>query len=103
CYAHVNDRGKFGEIFLQLLQPRFGDGADVVMGTGRRAVYDGVKALGQDLDAVAKQKGRPIYASLEEVPAGAKRPIVVMEREIDMPAAARLAIRTLSTNPKGYF
>lgn len=103
CYSHANDRRKFGEIFLQIFQPRFGDGVDVVMGIGRKEVYEGVKALGQDLDQVAKEKGRPVYASLEEVPAGTKRPIVVMERDIDLPAAARTAIKTLSANPNGYF
>jgi alkaline phosphatase len=103
CYAHVNDRRKFGEIFLQIFAPRFGDGVDVVMGVGRREVYDGVKSLGKDLDQVAKEKNRPIYASLAEVPAGTKRPIVVMDRDIPLPEAARTAIRTLSTNSKGYF
>ena len=29
CYAHSNDRGATGQIFAQILTPRFGDGIDV--------------------------------------------------------------------------
>src|SRR5687767_4328370 len=36
CYSHANDRRKFGEIFLQVFEPRFGDGVDVVLGIGRK-------------------------------------------------------------------
>ncbi|MGH9659938.1 MAG: alkaline phosphatase, partial [Bryobacteraceae bacterium] len=32
CYSQANDRRKFGDIFLQVFNPRFGDGVDVVMG-----------------------------------------------------------------------
>src|SRR5688572_16815929 len=38
CYAHVNDRGKFGEIFAQVVKPRVGDGVDVVIGPGRERI-----------------------------------------------------------------
>jgi alkaline phosphatase len=103
CYSHVNDRGKFGDIFLQIFQPRFGDGVDVVFGVGRKQVYAGVQTLGKDLDEVAKAHGRQVYASLTDVPDKDHRPIVVQDTAIDMPAAARAAIRTLSTNPRGYF
>src|ERR1051325_1804539 len=34
CYAHVNDRGRWGEIFLQLFEPRYGDGVDVLSAPG---------------------------------------------------------------------
>lgn len=103
CYAHVNDRAKHGEIFSQIFQPRFGDGVDVVMGVGRAEIFANAKSIGKDLDALAKAAGRPIYSSLAEIPAGAARPIAVLERDIDLPVAARSAIRTLSANPRGYF
>ena len=35
-YAHCDKRSKTGEITLQILKPRFGDGVDVVIGPGRR-------------------------------------------------------------------
>jgi len=37
CYAHSNDRSRAGEIFAQVLRPRFGDGVDVLIGAGRNA------------------------------------------------------------------
>jgi alkaline phosphatase len=103
CYAHVNDRGKHGEIFSQIFEPRFGNGVDVVMGVGRAEIFANAKSIGKDLDAISAAKGRPIYASLSDVPAEAKRPIVVQERDIDLPAAARTAIRALASNARGYF
>jgi alkaline phosphatase len=100
CYSHVNDRGKFGEIFGQLFSPRFGDGADVVMGTGRTEIWANARAAGKDLDAVAT---RPVYASLAGVPASEPRPIVVTDGNLDLRVAALTAIGRLSANPKGYF
>jgi alkaline phosphatase len=103
CYSHANDRRKFGDIFLQVFAPRFGDGVDVVFGNGRKQVYEGVTALGRNLDEVAAGKKRPVYASLADVPNGTPRPIVVQDGGLSVPDAARLALRTLSKNPKGYF
>ncbi len=103
CYSHVNDRGKLGEIFSQIFQPRFGDGVDVVMGVGRTQIYANAKTNGIDLDELAKGRGRSILATSDGLPKDAKRPIIVLERDIDLPAASRAAIQTLSSNPKGYF
>jgi alkaline phosphatase len=103
CYSQANDRRKYGEIFLQIFSPRFGDGVDVVMGIGRKPIYESVKTLGKDLDEVARAGKRPIYASLAEVPADNLRPIVVLERDMNLPEASRHAIRILSRNKKGYF
>ena len=103
CYAHANDRSKWGEIFLQVFNPRFGDGVDVVIGAGRKQIYDQVAALGKNLDKIAREHNRPIYDSLEAIPAGNLRPIAVLDRAPNVPEAARLAIRILSKNRKGYF
>ncbi|MBK9168487.1 MAG: alkaline phosphatase [Bryobacterales bacterium] len=103
CYAHANNRSKFGEIFLEIFSPRFGDGVDIVFGVGRQRIFDAVRELGQDLEAIAKEKGRPIFASLSEVPADAQRAIAVQDDPIDFVEATRVALRALSRNPKGYF
>ncbi|MEO8595849.1 MAG: alkaline phosphatase [Candidatus Solibacter sp.] len=103
CYSHVNERSKFGEIFLQLFSPWFGDGVDVLAGVGRKAITDSMKKLGQDLDMVSKAKGRPVYKTLADVPAGEMRPLVVQDSPIDLPAAADMALNRLSKNPRGYF
>lgn len=103
CYAHVNDRANWGEIFLQIFTPRFGDGVDVVFGPGRKAIYDRVSKLGKDLDFVAKEHGRPVYSNLSQLPADAKRGLVVTDSDFDLNDAAKKAVRMLSQNKKGYF
>ena len=103
CYAHVNDRAKWGDIFLQIFSPRYGDGVDIAFGGGRRQIYDQVKKSGKDLDAIAQQHHRPVYASLNDVPQDATRALVAIDGEMDVPAAARRAINALSKNKKGYF
>jgi len=103
CYSHANDRRKFGEIFLQIFEPRFGDGVDVVLGIGRKPIFDAVQKLGRNINEVARSKNRTIYDSLAAVPADEPRPIAVLDRDLDVPAAARMALGTLSKNRKGYF
>jgi alkaline phosphatase len=103
CYAQANDRAKFGEIFQQIFKPRFGDGVDLVIGVGRKAISDGLDKLGKTFDALATEHKRPIYSSLADVPAENQRPIVVQDRDMNVPDASRLALRTLSKNRRGYF
>jgi alkaline phosphatase len=102
-YAHSPDRTKWGDIFLQLFQPRFGNGADVVIGAGRSQIYAQASALGKNLDQVALENQRPIYDSLAAVPGDNLRPIVVQNAAPDLPLAAKRAIQILSKNRKGYF
>jgi alkaline phosphatase len=103
CYAHASDRRMSGEIFLQLLEPKFGDGVDVLAGPGRKSIFERVRQLGKDPDAVAKEKGRPVCSSLDELPADAKRGLVIVDGELDLNAAAKRAVRMLSQNKKGFF
>lgn len=100
CYGHANDRRKQGELFLQLFSPRFGDGPDVVIGAGRKTIWG---QAGAQIEAAAQKAGRKIYESLNAVPAGEKRPIVVTDAEPDVAAATRRAVDLLSSNRKGYF
>jgi alkaline phosphatase len=103
-YAHVNERGKTAEIFQQAFAPRFGDGIDVMIGSGRPGITKALAATGSSLDAVAAQHKRPILSTLDEVPADATRTIVLFESsEFDVEAAVQTAHRILSKNKKGYF
>lgn len=103
-YAHVNDRGKTAEIFQQAFAPRFGDGIDVMIGSGRGGITKALAAGGETLEAVSARIGRPILSSLDEVPADASRTIVLFENsEFDVEGAVRTAHRILSRNKKGYF
>jgi len=52
---------------------------------------------------VAQSKKRTIHDSLAAVPAAEARPIAVLDRGLDVPAAARIALRALSKNRKGFF
>jgi len=102
-YARSNDRSKLGEIVLQALTPRSGDGVDVLIGPAR-AERAAVAKLGKDLPAVARASGRELYGSLDQVPASATRAFVFTDDDqFDFAAAVNLAIRILSKNPKGYF
>jgi alkaline phosphatase len=103
-YAHVNNRGKTAEIFQQAFAAPFGDGIDVMIGSGRPGITKALDAAGLSIDAIATQHRRPILSSLDEVPADAARTIVLFESsEFDVEAAVRTAHRILSKNKKGYF
>jgi alkaline phosphatase len=102
CYAHANDRGKGVEIFNQAFAPRFGDGVDVLIGSGRASLDAQLKAEGSSLDAVAARARRPIHASLEAAPPAEKR-LVVVGQAIDVRAAALRALDELQKSSKGYF
>jgi alkaline phosphatase len=103
-YAHVNDRAKSAEIFQQAFAPRFGDGVDVMFGSGRPAIAKALTAAGTDLDALARQHARPVLASLDEVATDATRAIVLFESsDFDVDAAVQAAHRILSKDPDGFF
>jgi alkaline phosphatase len=103
-YAKSNERATAGSIFPQLFAPRFGDGVDVMIGPGRPVIAKAVTALGGDLGAISIEKQRPLLSSLAEMPADARRAIVLLDsNEFDLGAAVQTAIRMLSRNRKGYF
>lgn len=103
CYAHVPRRNMWGDIFLQLFEPRFGDGVDVLFGPGRKAISAQLQQLGKDMDALGKEKGRPVYSNLSQIPQNAKRALVVADDGFELSDAAKKAVRMLSQNKKGFF
>ena len=103
-YAKANDRAHTAVIFQQVFTPRFGDGPDVMIGAGRPAITKALAAVGIELDQHAREKGRPLLSSLEELTPQTTRAIVLLETgEFDLDAAVNAAIRILSRNRKGYF
>lgn len=102
CYAHSNERGKWGEIFPQALEPRFGDGVDVLIGSGRSEIEKQLAVRGTSLDALAARSKRPIFSSLE-VARPENRRLIVVADTIDVRAAALTALDQLSKSDKGYF
>ena len=104
CYAHVDNRAKFGEIFAQLLAPRFGDGVDLVIGSGRKQIFAATAKMGLDVEPAVKAKGYGLYSSLEAIPPDARRVIALWDSSnFDLGAVVRRAIAILSRNKKGYF
>lgn len=102
-YAHVNDRNMTAAIFRQAFTPRFGDGIDVMFGSGRGSIVKRLEEDGTSLDELARESGRPVFATLEEVPGDATRGIVLFEDSgFDVEAALNRAHQMLSTNPNGY-
>ncbi len=104
CYAHANDRRMQGEIFAQIVKPRFGDGVDLVIGAGRDAILQATEKLGFPAESSLKAKGYAFYDSLDSI-SDRDRKVVALFRtgEYDISQAVARAIRILSKNPKGYF
>jgi alkaline phosphatase len=103
-YAKAHDRALTAAIFQQAFAPRFGDGPDVMIGAGRGAITKAVAAAGVDLDALVRDKGRPLLSSLAAVPPDATRAIVLLDSgEYDLAEAIQVAQRILARNRKGYF
>lgn len=102
CYAHANERGDEAGIFVQAFAPRFGDGVDVLIGSGRAELEAQLKLRDLSIDAVGARAHRRIYPSLQAVPASERRPVVVGDT-IDDRAAALRALDELQKSGKGYF
>ncbi len=104
CYAQANDRNKIGEIFAQILKPRFGDGIDVIIGPGRQEILRETRKLGIDIEAELRARGLGPYAALNAIPQTARRAVVLWDSEhFDLAQAADRAIDVLARNPNGFF
>ncbi|MBM3804057.1 MAG: alkaline phosphatase [Acidimicrobiia bacterium] len=106
CYAHANDRSRHGEIFAQVLNPRFGDGVDVIIGSGRESILEQTYALGIELAVQLPKKGFVFLDRLERlhgVQANSGRVVALFEEAFDLAEAVEIAIQILSRNPKGFF
>lgn len=104
CYAHANDRDKDGEIFAQILKPRFGDGVDVVIGPDREEILEATKALGVDIEVGLLKKGYAIYDSLDAISADEGRVVALLDNsDFDLDQATQKAVQILSRNPNGFF
>ena len=104
CYAHASSRKKTGEIFEQVWKSRFGDGIDVVIGPGRKAITESLHEMGLDLRTSLSAAGLPLFDSLAAAPKDARRAVILWDgSDFDLGEAADKAIEILSKNPKGFF
>ena len=104
CYAHTNDRGKTAEIVSQFLKPRFGDGAEVLIGAGRERILKAAGEAGLDLESSLREKGYSFYSSPDAI-TGKERRLVGLfsSSDFDVWEAVQRVIAILERNPKGYF
>jgi alkaline phosphatase len=103
CYAHVNDRRKQVDILRDLLQPRLGDGVDVVIGGGLTDVLEAAQRAGLVARDALRSAGLAMFESLDAIPSGARRAAVLFDGDFDLDQATQRAIDVLSQNPNGFF
>lgn len=104
-YAHQNNRGKFGDIMHQALNPKFGKGIDLMIGTGLKSIS--AQTPGHTLLADIKAKGYTYADSMESlgrIDKSNSRVIALFDEDnFDIDAAVQDAVARLSENPKGFF
>src|SRR6187551_1802422 len=104
CYAHVGARSMAGEIFGQLLQPRFGDGVDVVVGRDWKKVVEASAKLGHDAAAALAKAGYQFYEAPSAIPTDATRVASIYDGGDFTPApVVATVLKILGRNPKGFF
>jgi alkaline phosphatase len=105
-YAHHNNRGKAGEIFQQALNPKFGKGPDVIIGTGRKQITEQTAALGRNLAKDIDARGYRYLDSMEslaKLDKAVDRVIALTDdNQFDFDQAVQQAVMRLSKNPKGF-
>ncbi len=105
-YAHTSNRGSALDIYHQFLNPKFGNGPDVVIVTANQKLADAVQAEGKSIAGDLKSKGYSMATSLNELAAmdsSTNRVITMTSDDFDMSAAVKHAVARLSKNPKGFF
>src|SRR5215467_4812782 len=104
-YAHTNNRQRSADIFQQLLHPKFGNGVDVVIGTGWKWISTESKKAGHSLEQEIPDAGYAFARSVDEVKGVSKDRVIALfdDADFDLNAAVEQAVARLSKNPKGYF
>jgi alkaline phosphatase len=106
CYAHVDHRHKFRQIYDDFLSPRFGDGVDLVVARAADSVENSMTV---EQAAQLPTRGYGIYnrlGDLHRISEGAPpRALVFLPSDdaIDLEQATTVAIRLLRRNPRGFF
>ncbi len=104
CYSHTNNRSKSGEIFAQILNPRFGDGVDVIIGAGRDEIWKATEGIGLKIEPALRGKGYVLRDSLAAVTPSDRRVIALFNtHDFSVEEAVGKAIAILAKNPRGYF
>jgi alkaline phosphatase len=106
-YAHHNNRGRSADIMQQALNPKFGRGINIMIGTGRKSISAQTARQGRNLAADIKASGYAYVdsmAALAGIDKGNDRVIALFDDDqFDVNEAVNDAVARLSKNPKGFF
>jgi alkaline phosphatase len=97
CYAQVNDRRAAAKILDGFLNPRFGDGVDVLVGAGRKQSL----VASPDFLARAEKRNYRVLDSVSELN-GQTRAIAVVDGTFQLAPVMQKVIDILARNKKGY-
>lgn len=104
CYAQSNSRSAVATIMKAFLNPRFGNGVDILVGAGRPSAAKAGAEAGFDFFAEAAKKGYKVANSPQAVDGQSSRLVAVFDSgQFELAPALRATIDVLSKNPKGYF
>ncbi len=104
CFAHVSERAMIGEIFKELLQPRFGDGPEVVIGSDWKRVVLEAARVGVDAAQGLAAAHYHYYAHPEAIPADANRVAAIYDGDDFEPQPVLdNVLLILGRNPNGFF
>lgn len=105
AHSHMPQTRTASDAFQQLLDMKFGNGVDVVIGPGRKLISGQYGKAGRDMAAEIRAKGYAYVNSIEALStlAPTQRVIALMDDiRFDLTAAIEQAVARLKTNPKGF-
>ncbi len=104
CYAHTAERSMIGEIFRQLLHPRFGDGPEVIIGADWKRIIKEAGKLGIDAAQGLASSKYHYYERPDAIPAGATRAASIYDGDDFEPQPVLdNVLHILGRNRRGFF
>lgn len=101
-YAHVAVRSSKGDIFQQMLKPRFGNGVDIILGKGRKDADTAFTAQGTTPEKAFTSAGYR-FGEDPALIASSSRTAVLRDSDFEPLPAVQATLDQLARNPKGYF
>ncbi|MEG8028405.1 alkaline phosphatase [Sphingomonas aerolata] len=101
-FAHVAARADKGEIFRQMLKPRFGDGVDILIGKGPADAVAAFAGPGTSAEQAFRTAGYR-FGEDPALVAQAARTAVLRDADFAPLPAVEATVAQLARNPKGYF
>jgi alkaline phosphatase len=111
CYSHVNSRDRRQEIAEQFVNPKFGDGPELLIGRDQGYFspkeQGGKRADSRDIADEARKRGYQSFSSADDFLSAAHSPTAkvlgLFKGPLEVEPVVEKAISILSRNPRGYF